>query len=90
MPQKKKKLSLEEFRSQLGISNGSPNPQQKQRKPNFQQSKKRKNPRKPSGLPKAQIEKRISQLERKMMEGDLNEAEEKKVLAEIDRLEKQK
>ena len=89
MPQKKKKLSLEEFRSQLGISNGPANPQQKSRKPNFQQSKKKKNPRKPSGIPKAQVEKRISQLERKMMEGDLTEAEEKKVLAEIERLEKQ-
>ncbi len=88
MPQKKKKLSLEEFRTQLGITNTSNNSKFKK---NDVANKNFKNkPKNSTKLTKSQIKIKISQLERRIMEGNLNPEEEKTILAEIEELEKRK
>lgn len=86
MPQqKRKKLSLEEARA---LFNDSPSksPRNNSRKRPHQQNKPRSNRAPPRDL--AQIENRISMLERRVMEGDLSADEEAKILSEIERLEK--
>lgn len=80
MPQKKKKLSLEEARA-LFLDKS----ELKKRKYSKKSSKSYK---KSYPVNKDQVKKRIEQLERKIMEGNLEEKEETRILNEIEKLEK--
>ncbi len=84
MPQKKKKLSLEEARALFSDKTDRPKRNRKYSKKKTSYSNK-----KSYSLNKDQIHKRIEQLERKVMEGNLEEKEELKILNEIEKLEKQ-
>ncbi|MHA1719625.1 MAG: hypothetical protein ACTSWX_04545 [Promethearchaeota archaeon] len=83
MPQKKKKLSLEEARALF--SDKSEQPKKKRKYSNKKSFKPYQNS---YLLNKEKIQKRIEQLERKIMEGNLEDEEEQKILNEIDKLEK--
>ena len=84
MPQKKKKLSLEEARALFSDKSEQPKRNRKYSKKKTSYSHK-----KSYSFNKDQIHKRIEQLERKVMEGNLEEKEEVKILNEIEKLEKQ-
>ena len=87
---KRKKLSLDEARVLFA------DPADK-RKPQRNNSRSSRSPRpshshSPRSYPprdQAQIKKRISMLERRVMEGNLNNEEEEQVLKQIEQLEKQ-
>ena len=84
MPQKKKKLSLEEARALF-----SDKTEQPKRNRNYSKKKSSYSSKKSYSINKDQIQKRIDMLERKIMEGNLEEKEELKILNEIEKLEKQ-
>ena len=84
MPQKKKKLSLEEARALF-----SDKTEPKKRRSNYQKKKTSYSHKKSYSFDKGMTRKRIEQLERKVMEGNLEEKEEQKILNEIEKLEKQ-
>jgi uncharacterized coiled-coil DUF342 family protein len=84
MPQKKKKLSLEEARALF-----SDKTEPKKRRSNYPKKKSNYSNKKSYSIDKGMTRKRIEQLERKVMEGNLVEKEEQKILNEIEKLEKQ-
>jgi len=84
MPQKKKKLSLEEARALF-----SDKTERKKRNSNYSKKKTSNSYKKSYSVDKDKTQKRIEQLERKVMEGTLEEKEEQKILNEIEKLEKQ-
>lgn len=87
--QQRKKLSLEEARAMF---NDSPK-KSGQRRKSGKENRAKKNYSKEKNLSSnqiAQIEKRITMLERRVMEGTLDPEEEQKILREIEYLEKQK
>jgi len=86
MPQKKKKLSLDEARA-LFLFSDKTEPQK--RRSNYQNKKSNYSYKKSYSLDKGMTRKRVEQLERKVMEGNLEEKEEQKILNEIEKLEKQ-
>ena len=84
MPQKKKKLSLEEARALFSDKSERP-----KRNNTYSKKKTSYSNKKSYSLDKVKTQKRIEQLERKVMEGTLTSQEEQKILNEIEKLEKQ-
>ena len=84
MPQKKKKLSLEEARALFSDKTERPKKSSK-----YPKKKANNSVKKSYSLDKIKTQKRIEHLERKVMEGNLEEKDEQKILNEIEKLEKQ-
>jgi len=84
---KRKKLSLDEARDLF--ADPADKRKQQRRSPRSPQSSRSSRPRSYPSQDQSQVKKRISMLERRVMEGNLNNDEEEQVLKQIGQLESQ-